>query len=348
MEKAIKTLALVLVCGMLMATGAIAKDNIVIGYSNSIYGNIWREKMVEDSMEVFNYYKAKGMVDEIVIQHAGAEVDTQIQHIRNMINQGVDVILINPSSVSGLTGVIEEAGEADIPVIVFDGELPDKDKDLAYNIVTDKVAEGYNSAKWICQQVNGKGKAVIMLGLAGVSGTEQRRIGVTKAFKEFPGIEVLTTVYGKWNQASAEAVMNDVIAAHPKIDLLWTTGSQAMGCVRAFENANRKPPVLTGDPTKEFFVYAKKQLSAGKDFKFVCPGNPPGIGGTATAFGIYLANGYKLKKPLPNNTYYYPVATFVTAENLDQFLETMKDDPETMWVSEFADDAQIKALFQPK
>ena len=346
MKKTIKMLTLLLVCGMLMSTGALAKDKIVIGYSNSLFGNIWREKMVEDSMEVFEFYKQKGMVDEVVVQHSGMEVNTQIQQIRNMISQNVNCILINPSSVSGLTGVIEEARDADIPVIVFDGELPDKDKDIAYNVVTDKVAEGYNSAKWIAEQLGGKGKVVIMLGFAGVSGTEQRRVGVEKAFKEYPGIEILTTVYGQWNQATAEAVMNDVVSAHPQIDAFWTAGSMAMGCLRAFMNAGRPLPVCAGDPTKEFFVFAKKQLDKGVDFKFVCPGNPPGIGGTALAMGIYLANGYKFKEPLPKNTYYYPVKTFVTSKNLDEYLALMKDDPETMWVSEYADDAQIMALFK--
>ena len=62
--------------------------------------------------------------------------------------------------------------------------------------------------------------------------------------------------------------------------------------------------------------------------------------------GIYFSNGFKLKEPLPKNTYYYPVKTFVTSKNLDEFLVKMKDDPETMWVSEYADDTQIKALFK--
>ena len=101
MKKTIKMLTLLLVCGMLMSTGALAKDKIVIGYSNSLFGNIWREKMVEDSMEVFEFYKQKGMVDEVVVQHSGMEVNTQIQQIRNMISQNVNCILINPSSVSG-------------------------------------------------------------------------------------------------------------------------------------------------------------------------------------------------------------------------------------------------------
>jgi ribose transport system substrate-binding protein len=351
MRKALRILALTLVFALLLTPSAFAagskkKGKVIIGYSNSLYGNIWREKMVEDSMEVFKYYKGKGMVDKVIVTHSGMEVNTQIQQIRNMISQGVDVILINPSSVSGLTGVIEEAGDAGIPVIVFDGELPDKDKDIAYNVVTDKIAEGYKSGKWVAEQIGGRGKVVIMLGFAGVSGTEQRRVGVEKAFAEYPGIEVLTTVYGQWNQATAEAVMNDVVAAHPRIDAFWAAGSMAMGCLRGFMNAGRPLPVCAGDPTKEFFVFAKKKLDQGVDFKFCCPGNPPGIGGTALALGIYMANGYKLKKPFPKNTYYYPVRTFVTADNLDEFLELMKDDPETMWCSEYAPDSQIRALFK--
>ena len=40
MKTTVKILAVLLVCGMLMTTAALAKDKIVIGYSNSLFGNI--------------------------------------------------------------------------------------------------------------------------------------------------------------------------------------------------------------------------------------------------------------------------------------------------------------------
>jgi ribose transport system substrate-binding protein len=346
MSKLLKSAMVVFCIAMLMPLVAIAADGkIVIGYSNSVYGNGWREKMVEDSMTVFNMYKAKGMADEIIVQHAGQEVNTQIQQIRNMINQKVDVILINPSSPAGLTGVIEEAGEAKIPVVVFDSELPDADKDLALNVVTDKIGEAYNSFKYVAQELNGKGKVVILLGFAGTSGTEQRRAGLKKAFKEFPGIEILTTVYGKWNPANAEQVMNDIVAAYPQIDGVWVTGSMAMGVVRAFQNAGKKVPIMSGDPTKEFLLFAKDYLKEDPNWKFVCPGNPPGIGGTATGIGILIANGKELK-PLKMNTIYYAVETFVTPDKIDQTLKMMKNDPATAWISEYASESVLNSYFK--
>ena len=80
---------------------------IVIGYSNSLHNNTWRQHMIEDSMKVFEYYKSKEMVDEIIIQHSGIDVKAQIRHIRYMIHQRVDCIIINPSSVSGLRNIME-------------------------------------------------------------------------------------------------------------------------------------------------------------------------------------------------------------------------------------------------
>ncbi|UCB46443.1 MAG: substrate-binding domain-containing protein, partial [Spirochaetota bacterium] len=176
--------------------------------------------------------------------------------------------------------------------------------------------------------------------------TENRKNGVLRGFGEYPGIEVLETVYGQWNQEIAESVMSDVITKYPVIDAFWAGGSMAMGALRAFENAKRMLPVCSGDPTKEFLVYAKKKLDEGVDFEFCCPGNPPGIGGTALALGIYLANGHELKMAFPKNTYYYPVKTFVTPDNLKRYLDIMKDEPEAAWISEYASDAEISAMFK--
>ena len=51
------------------------------------------------------------------------DVTAQIAAIRNMINRGFDVIIINPNSQTALNPVIEEAVEQGIIVIVVDQEV---------------------------------------------------------------------------------------------------------------------------------------------------------------------------------------------------------------------------------
>jgi ribose transport system substrate-binding protein len=328
-------------------SGAAQKGDYVIGISNSLYGNLWREKMLEDMATVADFYIQKGMLKDTVVQQSGPDVQTQIQQIRNMINQGVDLVCINPASASGLVGVIEEAKDVGIPSIVFDAELVGKDRELALSVASDKYVEMYNATRYVLQKIGGKGDVVVMLGNAAYQPTQKRHEGVKGALKEFPNVKVLTTVYGEWNQATAEAVMNDVVAAYPKIDAVITVGSMGMGALRAFQNAGRPLPAITGDPTVEFMLFAEQQIKAGKKFIFAAPANPPGIGGTALAIGVYMLNGYEFKDGvLENNTYFYPVKTLVTPENLDQFLKQYAGADPATWISEYASDEEVRKLFK--
>jgi len=351
--KKILFLALVLVvtCSFSAFAGgsgpAAEEGDYVIGISNSLYGNLWREKMLDDMATVADFYIEKGMLEDTVVQQSGPDVQTQIQQIRNMINQGIDLITINPASASGLTGVIEEAKDVDIPSIVFDAELVGKDRELALSVVSDKYVEMYGATKYVLQKMGGKGDVVVMLGNAAYQPTQKRHEGVKGALKEFPGVKVLTTVYGEWNQATAEAVMNDVVAAYPKIDAVITVGSMGMGALRAFQNAGRELPAITGDPTVEFMLFCDEQRKAGNEFIFAAPANPPGIGGTALAIGVYILNGYEFKDGvLENNTYFYPVETLVTNDNLDKYLKEYAGQDPATWISEYASDAAVQKLFK--
>lgn len=324
------------------------EGDFIIGISNSLYGNIWREKMLDSMAEVAEYYMAKGMLKDTIVQQSGPDVQTQIQQIRNMISQGVDLICINPSSATGLTGVIEEANEAGIPCIVFDAELLGDDRDLALSVATDKFIETYRSQKYLAEKMGGRGNVVVLLGNAAYQPSQKRYEGTKAVLKEFPGLKELTVVYGEWNQATAEAVMNDVVATYPKIDAIFTTGAMGMGALRAFMNADRPLPAISGDPTVEGMLFAKEQLDMGVDFWFANPLNPPGIGGTALAIGVYLLHGHEFKDGmLENNVFYYPLKTdYISRENIDEFLMKYQGQDPSIWISEWADDETVRSYFK--
>ena len=341
-----------LMLGSVMAFGGEEPEreegDFVIGISNSLYGNIWRERMLESMKIVAEFYKAKGMLKDTVVQQSGPDVQTQIQQIRNMISQGVDMILITPASATGLTGVIEEASDAGIPCMVFDAELLGDDRELALSIATDKFIETYRSQKYLAEKMGGKGNVVVMLGNAAYQPTQKRYEGTKAVLKEFPGLKELTVVYGEWNQATSEAVMNDVVATYPKIDAVFTIGSMGMGALRAFMNAGRELPAISGDATVEGILFEQKLVDEGKDHLFAHPLNPPGIGGTALAVGVYLLHGYEFKDGmLENNVFYYPLKTdYISRENLDEFFKVYGGEDPSVFVTEWADDKTVRSYFK--
>lgn len=319
-----------------------------IGVSNSWYGNSWRESMMDSIAEVAAYYKGRDMIEGIITQQSGGDVQLQIQQIRNMINQGVDMIIINPASATGLTGVIEEAADVGIPSIVMDAELLGDDRELALSVATDKYVEAYECGKYIAESIGGEGKIVILLGNPGAQPDMLRQEGFDAVLEEYPGLELLTTVYGAWNQSTAEATMNEVVATYPDIDAVFTIGSMGMGAARAFMNAGKDLPNMCGDPTVEWLRFSEEYLKDHPDWKFAAPTNPPGIGATAFSIGVYQLNGYELKDSLVNNNvFYYALNTdHVNNENLDEFLEMYSTADESEWITEWADDETVQSYFK--
>lgn len=347
------TVALFFAGSMVFASGeqegaAAGGGDFTIGVSNSWYGNSWRESMMDSIAEVAAYYKGRGMIKGIITQQSGGDVQLQIQQIRNMINQGVDMIVINPASATGLTGVIEEASDVGIPCIVMDAELLGDDRELALSVATDKYVEAYECGKYIAESIGGKGKIVILLGNPGAQPDMLRQEGFDAVLAEYPGLELLTTVYGAWNQSTAEATMNEVVATYPDIDAVFTIGSMGMGAARAFMNAGKDLPNMCGDPTVEWLRFSEEYLVDHPNWKFAAPTNPPGIGATAFSIGVYQLNGYELKDELVNNNvFYYALGTdHVNNDNLDKFLEMYSTADESEWITEWADDDTVQSYFK--
>src|SRR5918912_439276 len=57
---------------------------------------------------------------ELIITDGQDKTEKQVADVENLIQQGVDVLLISPKESAGLTGVTLKAIDAGIPVIVLD------------------------------------------------------------------------------------------------------------------------------------------------------------------------------------------------------------------------------------
>ncbi|HEX4043659.1 MAG TPA: ABC transporter substrate-binding protein [Xanthobacteraceae bacterium] len=325
-----------------MTAFAADGSKVVVGLSNGYFGTEWRNQMVDGAKEQFEMYKAKGMAGKLIVQQAGADTNQQIQDIRNMIQQHVSVIMTNANSATALNGVFAEAHRANIPVVSFDQAVTSP---YAINVTVDHYSWGKRYAEWLAKALNGKGKIVVMDGIPGHPAAEARRKAALDTFAKFPGIQIVWKGYGLWDQAKAQAVMATVLASQPEIDGVFVEDSMALGVMRAFENANRPVPTMTGETQKAFLEEWKKVLVKEPNLKIFAQVNPPDISRTALGVAVRIADGRKLK-PLENHTYYYPITTFVTSADLDATLAKMKDKPNGYFLAAWLSEPQLDALFQ--
>lgn len=318
-------------------------DQFVVGISNGFIGNGWRTQMIEDIEILGEEYKEKGLIDEIIIQHAGVDVNNQIAQIRNMINAEVDLLLINPNSPNALNPVISEAEKKGIMVIAFDG--PVTSDDVALNVIIDQDLWGQNQGEYIAEAIDGKGKIVMINGIAGNSVTIKREEGMHRVL-DGTDIKVVSEAAGNWDQAAAQQAMSNLIASNPNLDGILTQDGMALGVINAYQAADKSLPKITGE-TMVGFLRKWKELKDENGFSTYAQNNPPGIGATALGLGIRLLQGEQFKEgSIADKTYIYPVKTFITNENLEEYIETHKDKSDTYFPDEWLNENALDALFK--
>jgi ribose transport system substrate-binding protein len=312
------------ICLMVIGTGQLyagEKGPFTIGVSNGQITNTWRTQMVSDLNQEFLYYKGKGVAKSLKIQHAGSDVNLQISQIRNLVNSGVDLLLINPLSSTALNPVIEEATARNIRVIIFDQMI---NNDEVLQVVPDQAVFMQNLANYVIDKLGGKGGVVYMSGYDGQPANTLRDNVVYELVKKYPEMHILTKVNGNWDPTTAQQAMTDVLAAFPQIDGVISQDGMQLGIIKAFENANRQLVPISGDST---IAFLEKWIALKKssNFETVAYINGPGFtANLALGIGIRLLQGKELKKELmtgPNKTIMLIKLEPITNENVEKVYE---------------------------
>src|SRR3954465_5664960 len=85
---------------------AKSQAGYVIGVSNTLVGNGWREEMI---CSIKAQALASGKVSKVIVANRNGGPAEQIADIRNLISAGANAIIINPTSDKALNAVIAQA-----------------------------------------------------------------------------------------------------------------------------------------------------------------------------------------------------------------------------------------------
>ena len=260
-----------------LATGAMAADKFVVGVSNTLIGNGWREEMI---CSIKAQAEASGVVSKVIVANRNGGPAEQIADIRNLISAGVNAIIINPSDRDALNPVIKQAAEKGIVVVAVDQAVSAPE---AYVLSNDQVAYGKAGATWLFKQLNGKGNVVEMRGIDGVPADADRHEGFTEALKDFPDIKVTSSVFTGWALNKTAQATKDLLGSGKPIDGIWTSGIDST-VVDAYQTAG-KPFVPVVGADNNGFVGQLIDLKA-KGFTGAAVTNPPSVGGAGLAVAL--------------------------------------------------------------
>lgn len=314
-----------------------------LGVSNAFINSEYRTQMIEGIEEVFEEYKAEGVFDKLVMENADADVNGQIQQVRNLINAGVDAIIIDPNSATALDAVFQEALDQGILIYAVDQAVETPE---VLNVGISQKELGTASATWFAEAVGEGAKIVTVEGAFGNPAQEARWEGANEIFEEY-NIEVLTRGDGGWDQTTGQTVATDLLATYPDIDGIWTYDGMAQGVLKALEAAGKTDSIVAMGEARVGFMRMWEELRKG-DYETAGVLNPPGPAATAVHFAANQLMGKELDQSMvtDGHTIVIPLNPTLTNENFEEVWETVKDKPDTYVLDSILSADQVAEYFK--
>ena len=180
--------------------------------------------------------------------NSGNDVSKQTQQISNLISQGVNAIVIDAASPTGLNGIIKQACDRGIVVVSFDNAVT---APCAQTVNTDQLKFGEQGAQFLVDRLHGKGNVIMVTGVAGTFADHERNKGALAVFKAHPDIHVVAQYSGNWDSSAAQRATAAQLPSLPKIDGVWVSGGTD-GVLKAFVDAGKPLPITAGEGENGF------------------------------------------------------------------------------------------------
>ena len=234
-----------MVCGMCVVPTvgvAAADDTITVGFSQVGAESDWRTANTESMKSTFSEENGYNLI----FDDAQQKQENQLTAIRNFIQQEVDYILLAPVTETGWDTVLQEAKDADIPVIIVD-RMVDVSDDSLYTtwIGTDSLLEGRKAAEWLNAYTTAKGIDAKDVNIVDIQGTigSTAQIGRSKGLEEGVdnyGWNLLAQQSGEFTQAKGQEVMESMLKQYDNINVVYCENdNEAFGAIDAIEAAGK-------------------------------------------------------------------------------------------------------------
>ena len=203
--------------------------------------DIWRSKQNSELAMEANFHEGV----KLCFASAYDDSQRQIQQIDSLVKSGVDLLIVAPNQVESISAAIDRTAESGVPVIVFERKTGST-KYTAF-MSADNYEMGFRMARYMAGRLNGKGRILEITGLDGSSPAEERHNGFHDALKEYPEMQVISTLIGDWTEQRAYDVVMQNAKNIDSIDLVFGHNDRtALGARKAFEK------FYTGKPLPKF------------------------------------------------------------------------------------------------
>jgi len=170
----------------------------------------------------------------LTVADAQNDAAKQVSDVEDMIQKGMDLILINPTDSEAVGAAVQSANDAGIPVITVDRNA--ESGDVVAHVASDNVAGGKLAGDYMVELVGEGGKVVELEGIPGASATRDRGQGFNEAIDG--QLDVVAKQSANFDRAQGLTVMENILQDNKDIVAVFAHNDEmALGAVQALNSA---------------------------------------------------------------------------------------------------------------
>jgi ribose transport system substrate-binding protein len=215
-----------------------------IGYASSYAGNTWRANVMDRLQNtLIPKWKKLGMISDVIITQSNLNDATQIQQMRQLVDQGVDAIIVCCSNPTALNPTVQYAHDRGVPVFSFSGYLTSP---YSVNSSANFAVSGNMLGEWTAKEIGDKGNVLVVEGIPGTSASDSQDKGSKAALARHPDIKVVGSLAGMWTDQVAQTEIQKWLATNPgELNGIIIQDASEQGALRALKQSGRKMVPIT-------------------------------------------------------------------------------------------------------
>lgn len=228
----------------LLVTGTVLAKDFTVGFSNRTMNGPYFNALTENVKEMV---QSQGW--KVIATDARGDLNKQVADVEDMVSKGVDFLILNPQDPVAGKKIVKQVRAKNIPVLIIDSDLEvSPDVDVLTRIAPDNVHNNLLIGEFAAKQLGDK-----PINLAVISGNQGNLVGQTRSTNFYLGIinaqlrasaktgfNIVSQVWGGWDQQGGLKAMEDVLVAHPEVNAVYAENDDmALGAIRALKAANK-------------------------------------------------------------------------------------------------------------
>jgi ribose transport system substrate-binding protein len=234
-----------LVASVLLAASActaVQAEPLKIGVSFQEMNNPYFVTMKQALEEA-----AKSIGAELVVTDSRHDVSKQVSDVEDMLQQGIDILLLNPTDSAGVQSAVISAHDKKVPVVSIDAEA----KGPIDSYVGSKDYDaGFKACEYLATTVK-QGNVGILDGIPSLGILERVR-GCKEALAKHPEIKVASVQNGKQERDQALSVTENMLQANPDLKGIFSVNDNgSLGALAAIDSSGLDVKLVSVDGSPE-------------------------------------------------------------------------------------------------